>query len=269
MKILKNKLFLIGILSLFSTTLFANPLFETAEEFIAKKVLKKSEAGYTKDETKALIKLSEKYGKNAKIELENIEKLYGKEGIKLVEKYGPKVVKDKYTFEIVKKYGDRGFYLIDKYPQIAELYKRYGDDLITVINKYGAYRIINYIEEADKYNAGEKVLTFIKNFGNKAVEILEKHWKKFLVSGFILLHPDSITDTIKELGTQTIKTAGNTISNLGKDTVETVGKTTTNILEGRMGIFAGIAIILFVILKFGPGFFKEIKTKNNDDHKIS
>jgi hypothetical protein len=209
-------------------------------EMVAKK--------YGDDGTVALEKLSMKYGKNGINKLEEIETKYGKDGVKLVAKYGDEVVKNRATFNIVKKFGYKGYYLINRFPKRAvEYYNKFGDKFVILSDKFGNDRVIKYLDGAKKYNADNKIIKFLDKFGEKANNILDRHWGKLLASGFVLLNSDNFFKTLNNLGEKTIDKAG-----------ETVVKTT----DSNFGILAGIALILFIFLKYGWDFIVKIR-KNN------
>ena len=246
---MKKMIIFIMIINLFAGVETA--IIKNLSRFFSKESLNIVTKRYGDDGIKALNNLSAKYGRNGLTKLETISANYGKNGIKLVAKYGEVVVKNPTFFQIVNKFKDKGFYIIERFPKKSvEYYKKFGDKFIILSDKFGTKRIINYLNEAEKRGAGEKVLKFIEKFGANGVQFLEKHWGKLLVSGFVLLNADSL-----------IKSSENIINNGIKTTGEVTTKTISNIANSNFGILAGIALILFVFLKYG---FEKLFRKKKD-----
>ena len=234
---------------------FEGAVVKTLSKFFSKEAVETVASKYGNNGLKALEKLSAKYGSKGMEKLEIINAKYGKEGLRLVSKYGDEVVKNRAIFNIVEKFGYKGYYLIRRFPKRSvEYYEKFGDKFVTLSNKFGPTRVINYLDEAKKYGADRKIIKFLDKFGKKANNFLEKHWGKLLVSGFVLLNADDI-----------IKSTENITTNIGKELVDKTGQTVTdtvsNVADSQFGLFAGIALILFVVFKYGWEFWMKIKKK--------
>ena len=207
----------------------------------------------------ALEKLYVKYGKNGLNRLKSIEAKYGKEGVNLVAKYGDEVVKNRRTFNLVEKFGDRGFYLIKRFPnRSVEYYNKFGDKFVILSDKFGSSRMIRYLDGAKKYDADGKIMHFLEKFGQKGNEFLDRHWGKLLASGFVLLNADDIIKSMENVSNDLITTTGKTIT----DTTSNIAK---NIANSNLGILLGIAAILFVVFKYGWDFLDRFRNKNKKD----
>ena len=205
----------------------------------------------------ALEKLYVKYGKDGLNRLKSIEAKYGKEGVNLVAKYGDEVVKNRGTFNLVEKFGDKGFYLVKRFPnRSVEYYNKFGDKFVILSDKFGSSRIIRYLDEAKTYNADGKIIHFLEKFGQKGNEFLDRHWGKLLASGFVLLNADDIIKSIENVSNTAITTTGKTITD-----------TTSNIANSNLGILFGIAAILFVIFKYGWEFLSKFMNRNEKEEK--
>ena len=234
---------------------FEGAVIRTLSKLFSREAVETVASKYGDNGLKALEKLSAKYGNRGMEKLEIINAKYGKEGLRLVSKYGDEVVKNRATFNIVEKFGDRGYYLIRRFPKRSiEYYEKFGDKFVTLSNKFGPTRVINYLDEAKKYGADRKIIKFLDKFGEKANKFLEKHWKKLLVSGFVLLNADDI-----------IKSTENVTTTVAKEVVDKTGQTVTNtvsnVADSQFGLFAGIALILFVVFKYGWEFWMKIREK--------
>ncbi len=251
-----KKVLLILVL-VFEVFAFEGVVIKNLTKFFSKETIKMTIKKYGNDGIKALDKLSARYGVKGAEKLEIINARYGKEGIKLVSKYGDEVVRNNTVFNIVKKFGDKGYYLIKRFPQRSvEYYNKFGDKFVDLSNRFGPSRVIRYLDEAKQYNADDKIIRFLNKFGDKANEFLDRHWRKLLASGFILLNADDIIKSLEnvsaEVGKKAITTTGDTIT-----------KTLSNVANSTFGLFAGIALIIFVILKFGWEFFIKVKEYYN------
>ena len=239
---------------------FEGAVIRTLSKLFSREVIERVASKYGDEGLKALEKLYVEYGNKGIKRLEIINAKYGKEGLRLVSKYGDEVVKNRVTFDIVEKFGDKGYYLIMRFPKRSvEYYEKFGDKFVILSDKFGPTRVINYLDEAKNYGADRKIIEFLDKFGEKANKFLEKHWGKLLVSGFVLLNANDI-----------IKSTKNVTATVAKEVVDKTGQTVTdtvsNVANSQFGLFAGIALILFVVFKYGWEFWIKIrKEKEKED----
>jgi hypothetical protein len=198
---------------------------------------------YGKNALRALETLSAKYGRNGLKVLDDVYARYGSKGVEILSKYGEKALQSKGAYAMVSRYGDRGFYLLKKYPGSVDLYSKFGDRFVDMAGRFGPKRMMKYLSGSKKYGAEEKVLSFLEKFGDKGNRFLDRHWGKLLTSGFVLLNADSLIASTENIGKEVVHTGG-----------DTVVKTTKEIADSQVGWFAGIAILLLVIFKYGLDF---------------
>jgi len=235
-----KKIILLVILSgtLFS---FEGTAIKVIGKYFSTEVIEVVSKQYGKNGISVLEKLSSKYGKNALGIMEEYAVKYGDDGLKLLVKYGETALRNKTTFELVKRFGDKGFYLVKQFPKKSTAYfEKYGDVFVTTANRMGNSRTIGYMNEASKYGADGKVLHFLNKFGQKGSIFLEKHWGKLLVSSFMLLNADSLIDSVENISKRTI--------DKGADVVE---HTVKNVADSQLGWMIGLALLLFVFFKYG------------------
>ena len=231
------------LLFLLTASLFA---FESAAVKVLAKTFSKSTIStvakqYGDDGLKALQKLSARYGKEGLKRLEGYSARYGKEGLAILSRYGEKALTNKTTFEMVKKYSDKGYYLVRQYPaRSVKYYEKYGDTFVKTANKVGDGRMMRYMDGAAKYGKEDKVLRFLDKYGEKGNAFLDRHWGKLLASGFVLLNADSLVESTKNIVNHTV--------DKGAEAVEHGVKEVAN---SQLGWFLGIALLLFVFFKFG------------------
>ena len=250
---MKKLIALFLVVNLFA---FEGAAVKAVSKLVSKDAAEVAAKKYGKDGALALERLYAKYGDKAAQRLDKISLLYGREGVNLVAKYGEDAVKNKTVFEIVKKFKDKGYYLIKTFPQKSvEYYKKFGDKFVQLSEKYGPSRMIKYLNGAEKYNAGDKIIKFLDKFGEKANEFLDRHWGKLLTSGFVLLNAESLIKSTENIAKSAITTGGETVAK----TVPEVAKET---FDSKFGIFAGIVLILFVIFKFGWEFILRLRKDN-------
>ena len=248
---------------------FEGAMIKTLSKVFSKEAVETVASKYGNNGLNALKKLSAKYGSRGMEKLEIINAKYGRDGLRLVSKYGDEVVKNRATFNIVEKFGDKGYYLIRRFPQrSAEYYEKFGDNFVIVSNKFGQTRVMNYLDEAKNYGADGKIIKFLDKFGEKANNFLERHWGKLLASGFVLLNADDIIKSTENVSKEVIDKTGETVtdvvSNVGKEVVDKTGQTVTdtvsNVANSQFGTLAGIALILFIIFKYGWDFWIKIRS---------
>ena len=216
-------------------TLHSNMVTE-AVEHIPSIFLKKSASHIEPVKSKALDILIQKYGKSATAKLSRIESHYGREGVELLARYGDEaVVSSKSAFSLVKKYGDRGYYLLKHYPSAVTHYTHFGDRYVEATAKFGAERITHWLDEAMKQNRGEVILKWLERFGKKGERFLERHWKKLLLTGFVALNSDSLIDASKTIAVEGIKEAGDT-------TLSAVD----SILKSRLADYIGVGLLIWL-----------------------
>jgi len=237
---------------------FEGVLVKNTVKFFSKESVEIVSKRYGDDGVKALAKLESKYGKESLKKLNSIYSKYGKEGIRLLAEYGEKALKNPQTFEIVKKFKDKGFYLITKFPKRSvEYYQKFGNKFVELSNRYGSSRVIKYLDEAKQYNADGKIIKFLDKFGEKANVFLEKHWGKLLVSGFVLLNADSLIKSSENIAKEAINKTTETVTN-------TVTKSIDEIVTSQFGLLAGLALIVFVFLKVGLREYFKFKNQKSD-----
>jgi len=232
---------------------FEGAFIKGAIKLFSKESIEEVSKKYGDDGIRALVRL--KNGSYNSLEkLQSIYARYGKEGVKIVAKYGEKAVANKESFEIVKKFGDKGFYLITKFPgKSVEYYKKFGDRFVILSERFGSSRVIGYLDGAKKYYADKKVIRFLEKFGEKANEFLDRHWKKLLISGFVLLNADSLIKSSENVAKEAVDVAGKSVTVTFSKGIESLFDST--------GVFIGIAFIIFIILKFGADFILKLKKK--------
>ena len=198
----------------------------------------------------ALGTLTKKYGKNSLNKLNEINKKFGQKGIDILIKYGELALKNQSTFKLVNQYDSKGFYLLKRYPNKSiEYYNKFGNKFIINANK----RVIKYLDDANKYNQDTKIITFLDKFGDKANSFLDKHWGKLLTSGFVLLNADSLIASTQNIAESVIDKSG-----------EVVTDSVSNISNSQVGLFIGIALLLFVFFKFGIDKLIAIREKKKN-----
>jgi len=199
----------------------------------------------------ALSILTKKYGKNSLNKLNEINKKFGQKGIDILIKYGELPLKNQTTFKIVNQYGNKGFYLLKRFPNRSiEYYNKFGSKFVKNADKYGDKRVIKYLDDAKKYNQDTKVINFLDKFGDKANIFLNNHWGKLLASGFVLLNADSLIASTENIAKSAIDKGANVV-------IDSI----SNISNSQVGLFIGIAILLFVFFKFGIDKIMKIKAK--------
>lgn len=195
---------------------------------------------YGENGIKVLDNLSAKYGKNALNKFNNLSNEYGKQGIKIVSKYGDDIPINKNSINMISKYGDKGYYLTKQYPTSINHFKNHGDNFIKATNKYGDKRVIKYLDDSAKHGKDDMVLKLLDKYGDKANNFFQQNWGKLTTIGFVTLNSNELIASIE---------------NIGKEGIKTVGETTTqsvdNVANSNLGILIGIALIIFIILKFG------------------
>ena len=245
---MKKLILLLLVVQLFG---FEGAVVKGLSKFFSKTTIEVVASKYGSNGIRALERLAPKYGSRGVERLEMISAKYGNRGVALLAKYGEIAVKNKTAFEIVSKYGQKGVYLLRQFPiKATEYYKKFGDKFVVLSEKFGTTRMIKYLDEAKKYNADGKIIRFLEKFGEKANIFLEKHWGKLLVSGFVLLNADDIIQSMENIAKTGVKESG-----------EVVTKSVDSIVNSQFGLLAGIALILFVIFKFGIDFFMRIRRK--------
>jgi hypothetical protein len=245
---MKRLILLLLVVQLFG---FEGAMVKGLSKFFSKTTIEVVENKYGTNGVKALEKLAPKYGSRGVEKLEMISAKYGSRGVEMVAKYGEIAVKNKTAFEIVSKYAHRGVYLLKQFPiKATEYYKKFGDKFVVLTEKFGTTRVVKYLDEAKKYNADGKIIRFLEKFGEKGDQFLAKHWGKLLVSGFVLLNADDIIQSMENVATTGLKEGG-----------EVVTKSVDTIINSQFGLLAGIALILFVIFKFGIDFFMRIRKR--------
>lgn len=239
----RNKMRVLFIILAFNFSLFAfeGQLVKAVTKFFSKESATIISKEYGEKGVEALAVLQKKYGKNALIRFNTIKKLYGKKGINYLIKYGEIAVKNPTVFNLVNKHGAKGVYLIKQFPLRApDYYKKYGDKFFNISNKYGDKRVIRYLDGAKKFQQDDKIIHFLDKYGDKGNSFLNNHWGKLLTSGFVLLNANSLIQSTENIGNEVVdKTA-----KAGEESVK-------NIVNSQLGIFIGIALLLFVFFKYG------------------
>ena len=130
----------IVLILLMSASLFA---FEGAAakalaRFFSKETITLVSKQYGPTGIRALERLSATYGKGALEVMKRYGAKYGDEGLKILAQYGEKAVANRASFEMVKRFGDKGFYLVRQFPQRATAYyEKYGEQIpLNVISTY-------------------------------------------------------------------------------------------------------------------------------------
>lgn len=206
---------------------------------------------YGDDGIRALGTLTQKYGKNSISKLNEISMVYGNKGLRYLNKYGEIAIKNRTNFNIIDTFGSKGVYLLKQYPSKGvEYYNKFGNKFVINAQKYGNKRVIKYLDESKKFNQDSKILKFLDKFGDKANVFLDRHWGKLLASGFVLLNADSIIASTENIANKTIDKSG-----------EIVTDSVSNIANSQLGLFIGIALLLFIFFKYGLD--KIIKIRNN------
>lgn len=195
---------------------------------------------YGEDGIKAFEKLSLKYKDTALDKFNLISKEFGTDGIKVLSKYGEDVALNKNTIGMISKYEDKGFYMIKQYPSSSLYYEKFGDKFMINADKYGNQRVVKYLDDSSKFGQDGKVLDLLDKFGNKANMFFQENWGKLTTIGFVTLNSDEIINSIENFGKESIKTVG-----------ETTAKSVDSIANSNLGLLIGLALIIFVFLKFG------------------
>ncbi len=249
------------LLLLISSTLFAfeGVAVKVLTKYFSKETITMVSKQYGSTGLKALGKLSPQYGKNALGLVEKYGSKYGDDGLRLLAQYGEKAVANRASFEIVKKFGDKGFYLVKQFPQrSAKYYDKYGNSFVNVSNKVGNSRTIGYLDDAAKYGKDDKVLRFLEKYGEKGNVFLDKHWGKLLTSGFVLLNADDLIGSMENVSKKAVDTGGNMVV-----------KSVESVANSNVGIFMGVALLLFVLFKYGVDFvlrvFRDRGRRESDD----
>jgi len=242
-----KKILLFLMLSL-SLSAFEGTVVKILAKYFSKETIEVIGKQYGSNGIHALEKLSVPYGKNALVLVEKYGMKYGDEGLKLLVQYGEKAVANRVSFEIVRKFGDKGFYLVKQFPQRSvKYYDKFGETFVKVAEKTGNSRTIRYLDDAGKYAKDDKVLRFLDKYGAKGNVFLDKHWGKLLTSGFVLLNAESLIDSTKN------------IANHGLDKgEEVVEKSVKNVLDSSLGLMIGLALLLFVFFKYGLESFVNV-----------
>jgi len=217
-------------------------------KFFKPSVIQKIETQYGKDGVQALEKLTSKYGKNSLNMFNDINNKFGIDGIKILAKYGDDIVLNKNSINMITKYKDKGFYIAKQYPTSISYYEKYGDKFMMIADKYGNKRVIKYLDESKAFNQDSKVLKFLDKFGDKANIFLDRHWGKLLTSGFVLLNADSFIASSENIAKKAIDKSGDVVT-----------ESVSNIANSQLGLFIGIALLLFVFFKYGLDKILSIK----------
>lgn len=246
---MRRILFLLIITS-YSLFGFEGQIIKFLSKTFSKSTISNVSKQYGENGLNGLKTLTNKYGKNSLLKLNEIGNKYGNRGIELLSKYGETALKNKYTFEIVDKFGSKGFYLIKKYPNKGiYYYNKFGSKFIINADKFGDKRVIKYLDASAKYNQDGKIITFLNKFGEKGNNFLNNHWGKLLASGFVLLNADSLVASTK-----------NILNNGINKSAAVVTDSIKNIAHSQIGLFIGISFLLFIFFKYG--FEKIISLKN-------
>ncbi len=202
---------------------------------------------YGRSGLRALETLSVRHGKNGIKMLDDVYARYGSRGVEILSKYGEKAVESRNVYAMVSRYGDKGFYLARKYPGSAKLYEKFGDRFVSMTERFGAKRVMRYLAGSRKYGAQEKVMGFLEKFGEKGNRFLDRHWGKLLTSGFVLLNSESLIASTENIGREVVHTGGDMAVNTAKE-----------VANSQVGWFAGIALLLLVVFKYGLDFFSRL-----------
>jgi len=231
------------LLLLLSSVLFAfeGAALKVLTKYFSKESISMISKQYGSTGIKALESLSAKYGKNALGMVAKYGSKYGDDGLRLLAQYGEKAVANRASFEIVKKFGDKGFYLVKQFPQRSvKYYDKYGDRFVTVANNTGASRTMHYLDDAAKYGKDDKVLRFLEKYGDKGNAFLDKHWGKLLTSSFVLLNAESLIDSTENIANNAVNKGG-----------EVVEHSVKNLVDSQLGWMIGLSFLLFVFFKYG------------------
>lgn len=212
---------------------------------------------YGQNGMSALEKLAPKYGQDALGLVEKYGARYGDDGLRLLGQYGERAVANPTAFELVKKFGAEGYYLLRQFPKkILKYYKQFGDKFVKVSAKTGNTRMMRYMDGASKYGKEDKVLRFLEKYGEKGNVFLDRHWGKLLTSGFVLLNAESLVDSVKNVANHTVDKGASVVENSVK-----------NVADSQLGLFLGLALLLFIFFKYGidtlVNVWKKFRNKTN------
>ena len=84
---------------------------------------------------------------------------------------------------------------------------------------------------------------FLEKYGEKGNAFLDKHWGKLLTSGFVLLNADDLIGSMENVSKKAVDTGGNMVV-----------KSVESVANSNVGIFMGVALLLFVLFKYGVDF---------------
>lgn len=175
-----------------------------------------------------------------------IDKLYNLEDwTKVSEKIGKNGIKGIYTKEQNGK--------ITKVMFIEGKYNK--NTLNSSISKDELFKKVRALENQNPNNKNYKEIEKIIKYGDK---LLDKHWKKMLVSGFVLFNSKSIIASTTDVAEHTVNKV-----------TDTVKDTATGLFNSTLGMLIGlITLPLFVYLKYGKNLTIEIlkfrEKKKND-----
>jgi hypothetical protein len=235
-----KKILLVMLLAL-PLLAFEGAAVKVLSKFFGKESIELVSKRYGTTGVRALEKLSADHGKDALGLLQKYSSKYGDEGIKLLARYGEKAVANRASFEMVKKFSDKGFYLVKQFPQKSvKYYDKYGDTFVKVAEKIGSTRTIRYLDGAAKYGKEDKVLKFLDKYGEKGNAFLDRHWGKMLTTGFVLLNADSLIESTKNIANHGLDKGG-----------EVAQESIKNIANSQLGWMIGLALLLFVFFKYG------------------
>lgn len=238
------KKIIMGLLLLSCTLLaFEGALVKSLYSVFGKSTVNLVSKQYGETGLNALKILSKKYGKDGIKVFESVSAKYGEKGVQVLSRYGEIAVKNKASFEMASKYGDEGFYLLKQYPQSVKQYEKFGERFIVSTQKFGDKRVVNYLGESAKFGQDGKVMNFLEKFGEKANIFLDRHWGKLLTSGFVLLNADNLVQSMENVSTKAVDKTGDVAT-----------KSVEHISNSNLGIFIGIALLLFVFFKYGLDF---------------
>lgn len=246
---MKTLVFLFFLISFaFSSTY--DSLAKNSLKFFKPNIIDDIGSKYGDEGIKAFERLSLKYNDKAFVKFNLISKEFGSDGIKILSKYGDEVALNKNTIGMISKYEDKGFYMIKQYPSSSMYYEKFGDKFMINADKYGNQRVVEYLEGSSKYGQDGKVLDLLDRFGNKANAFFQENWVKLTAIGFVTLNSNEIITSIENFGKESIKTVG-----------ETTAKSVDSVANSNLGLLIGLAIIIFVIFKYG--WDKIFKRKSN------
>jgi len=220
---------------------FEGAVIKVLTQYFSKESISMVSRQYGSTGLKAVENLTAKYGADSIKVMEKYGSMYGDDGLRLLARYGENAVENRSAFEIVKRFGDEGFYLVKQFPQNSVKYfEKYGDNFVNVANKSGVSRTMQYLDDAAKYGKDDAVLRFLDKYGDKGNAFLDKHWGKLLASGFVLLNADSLIESAKNVADGAIDKGGD----VAKDSIK-------DIANSQLGWMLGMAILLAVFFKFG------------------